>query len=471
MGNEPQFGHRGSGPGDRRGGLWTLAIGAVVIATTATGLPVAGAQSMDPGSVDPGSLVPSVAPGSLFGAPSLSIAASTQLGAPIPVTSVLGSVGAIGSSDFPRPGSSQPPAGPRATRDYSIASSAVQRIEPLFPASTEAVDRRAEVWTVTSESMQRTVRVEVYRAPAGLDAPNVYFLDGVGSEVPSGWSTGMGWGDPALRERAVNVIVPTGGPASMWSDWQTDDPVLGPNNWETFLTEELPPLLEAGLPGTAGPLAHNGSWGVMGVSMGASAALHLANRNEMFRGAAGISGAYSTTDELGYQYARLTVAARHGDVANMWGPRGSRSWVEHDTVADPSGLEGKAVYLSAATGLVGSSELGRFGSNELVLIDGHVLEKGSYESTRALEAALASVPGVDLRMNYMPSGIHNWPVFVTEMLPGMDHVLSGLPDAAPNGRSTTGGVADSGASPAGSSGSSGSTGSLRGSGSAGSSGS
>jgi len=145
--------------------------------------------------------------------------------------------------------------------------------------------------------------------------------------------------------------------------------------------------------------------------------------------------------------------------------------VEHDTVADPSGLEGKAVYLSAATGLVGSSELGRFGSNELVLIDGHVLEKGSYESTRALEAALASVPGVDLRMNYMPSGIHNWPVFVTEMRPGMDHVLSGLPDAAPNGRRTTGGVADSGASAAGSSGSSGSTGSLRGSGSAGSSGS
>lgn len=471
MGNEPHFGRRGSGRGDRRRGLSALAIGAVVITTTATGLPVAGAQSTGPGSVDPGSLVPSVAPGSLLGAPSLSIAASTQLGAPIPVTSVLGSVGAIGSSDFPRPGSSQPPAGPRATRDESIVSSTVQRIEPLFPASTEAVDRRAEVWTVTSESMQRTVRVEVYRAPAGVDAPNVYFLDGVGSEVPSGWSTGMGWGDPALRDRAVNVIVPTGGPASMWSDWQADDPVLGPNNWETFLTEELPPLLEAGLPGAVGPLAHNGSWGVMGVSMGASAALHLANRNEMFGGAAGISGAYSTTDELGYQYARLTVAARHGDVTNMWGPRGSREWVEHDTVADPSGLEGKAVYLSAATGLVGSSELGRFGSNELVLIDGHVLEKGSYESTRALEAALASVPGVDLRMNYMPSGIHNWPVFVTEMRPGMDHVLSGLPDAAPNGRRTTGGVADSGASAAGSSGSSGSTGSLRGSGSAGSSGS
>ncbi|UVE96166.1 alpha/beta hydrolase family protein [Dietzia sp. B32] len=403
--------------------------------------------------------------------PSLSVAALTQLGAPIPLTSVLGSVGAIGSSDFPRPGSSQPPAGPRATRDSSITSSAVLRVEPLFPGSTSEVDRRAEVWTVTSESMQRPIRLEVYRAPAGLDAPNVYFLDGVGSEVPSGWSTGMGWGDPALRDRAVNVIVPTGGPASMWSDWLDDDPVLGPNNWETFLTEELPPLLEAGLPGTAEPLAHNGGWGVMGLSMGASAALHLANRNEMFDAVAGVSGAYSTQDELGYQYARLTVAARNGDVTNMWGPRGSQAWVEHDTVADPSGLADKAVYLSAATGLVGSSELGRFGSNEVVLIDGHILEKGSYESTRDLEAALALVPGVDLRMNYMPTGIHNWPVFVTEMLPGMDHVLSGLPEAVPNGLSAARGVGGGAPGSAGSSGSTGSTGSLGGSGSAGSSGS
>ncbi|MET3862003.1 diacylglycerol O-acyltransferase/trehalose O-mycolyltransferase [Dietzia sp. 2505] len=430
-----------------------VSVAALLIGAGA-GAGTAGAQSLDPGS-----LVPSVAPGSLFGVPSLSVAALTQLGAPIPLTSVLGSVAAAGSGDFPRPGSSQPPSGPVSTRDGSITQTTVRSIAPLFPGSLNPVDRRAEVWTVTSASMQRTVRVEVYRAPDGVDAPNVYFLDGVGSESPSGWSTGMGWGDPALRDRAVNVIAPTGAPASMWSDWQADDPVLGPNMWETFLIDELPPLLEQGLTGSAAPLAHNGSWGVMGLSMGASAAVHLANTNPgMFDAVAGISGAYSTTDELGYQYARLTVAARNGDATNMWGPRGSQAWRDHDTVADPSGLAGKTVYLSAATGRVGSAELGHFGSNEMILVDGHVLEKGSYESTRKLESTLADVAGVDLRMNYMPTGIHNWPVFVTQMQPGMDHILSGLAPAVPSLRAAAGGV-DPGSAGSGSLGSAGSLGS------------
>lgn len=405
--------------------------GAAGFALMITGVAPAGAQSIDTGSA--GSVTPT-APGSLYGIPSLSVAALTQLGAPIPLTAVLGSIDAAGSGEFPRPESSSPPQHALASRDHSITSSSVQQIAPLFPGSLNAADRRAEVWTVNSAAMQRAIRVEVYRAPVGVDAPNVYFLDGVGSDVPSGWSTGMGWGDGALRDRDVNVVVPTGGPSSMWSDWQTDDPVLGPNMWETFLTEELPPLLEKGLDGSARPLAHNGSWGVLGISMGAASALHLTNRYpEMFDAAGGVSGAYSTMDELGYQYSRLTVSARHGDVTNMWGPRGSQVWEQHDTIADPSGLQGKTVYLSAATGLVGSTELGHFGSNEMILVDGHILEKGAYESTRALEARLASVPDVDLQMNYMPTGIHNWPVFVPQMRPAMDHILGGLKPATPNG--------------------------------------
>lgn len=456
--------------------------GATVALALGTAVP-AGAQS-----VDPGSLVPSVTPGSLAGVPSLSVAAVAALGAPVPLGTVLGSLADAGSGEFARPGSSTPPATPVAVRDQSITVSQVLRVEPLFPGSAQPHDRRAEVWTVTSAAMQRTVRVEVYRAPEGLTAPTVYFLDGVGSESPSGWSKGMGWGDPAVRDRAVNVVAPTGAPSSMWADWQSDDPVLGPNKWETFLTEELPPLLEAGLPGRAAGLAHNGSWGAMGVSMGAASALHLVNRNpDMFDGAAGISGAYSTLDELGYQYTRLTVEARHGDATRMWGARGSAAWREHDTVVDPSGLAGKHVFLSAATGAVGSSELGRFGSNEMVLMDGHILEKGSYESTRDLEAALAGVPGVNLRMAYMPSGIHNWPVFVPQMLPALDHVLAGLAPAtgtptaavapgAASGSLGSGGAPGSAGSagssdPAGSAGSSGSGDGSLGQGSAGSAGS
>src|SRR5699024_701212 len=162
------------------------------VAMSVSVTPAAPAQSPGPSWPDPGSLVPSVAPGSLYGAPSLSIAGSTLLGAPIPLTAMLGSLAAVGSTEFDRPGgSSGAAATPVAERDLTINASTVRDIKPLWPESTAADDRRAEVWTVTSEAMQREVRVEVYRAPAGVDAPNMYFLDGVGSESPSGWSGGM----------------------------------------------------------------------------------------------------------------------------------------------------------------------------------------------------------------------------------------------------------------------------------------
>lgn len=471
-----------SAPGRRhsRRTVRALTSSAVVVALTVAGAPAAGAQgsgdsvtdSLNSSSVDTGSIVPSTAPGSLFGIPSLSVAAVTQLGAPVQLTTVLNVLAAVGSSDFARPGGPSGPTGPINTRNEEIKKSSVISVDPLFPQSKNQDDARAEVWTVNSASMQRAVRVEVYRAPVGFDAPNVYFLDGVGSENPSGWSTGMGWGDPALRSRQVNVIAPTGAPASMWSDWVKDDLILGPNKWETFLTDELPGLLKSGRPDVATPLDHNGSWGVMGVSMGAASALHLTNRYpDLFDAAGGISGAYSTLDELGYQYTRLTTSSWNGDVANMWGPRGSEQWRRHDTTADPSGLSGKTVYLSAASGRVGSSELGHFGSNSMLLVDGHVLEKGSYESTRALESALRTVPDVKLRTHYVPDGIHNWPVFVPEMFPAMDHVLSGLAPAKPNGKVATNRLVGEGAVDSGSLGSAGSSGSTGANGTSASSGS
>src|SRR5699024_6651802 len=152
----------------------------------------------------------------------------------------------------------------------------VRSVEPLRPGSSDPADQRAEVWTVTSQSMERTVRVEVYRAPEGMDSPNVYFLDGVGSVIPSGCSGGMVWCGAWRRERDVNVSDRTGEQGSLGSDWQEYDGVLGRNSWETFLTGELRLLLEKDH-GETPALAHSGDWGALDVSMGAASALHLAN--------------------------------------------------------------------------------------------------------------------------------------------------------------------------------------------------
>ena len=386
----------------------------------APGLNHAGAWSperLDPGSADPGSVRPH--PLDPFMAlPTPLVVLVTYLSGSVSIGSAISVLPALGSQDFARPGSSVPGPVPDGGPDPSITATRLLSVEPLYPGHPDPEMARAQVWTVTSKAMQRPIRVEVYRAPAGRRAPMMYFLDGVGSEKPSGWSGVMGFGSPRMRERDVTVVAPTGAPSSMFADWNTDDPVLGRNRWETFLNDELAPLVQERVP-------NNGRWGTLGVSMGAGAAVHLAARNPRYSATGGVSGCYSTLDDLGYQYVRLTVAARGGDARNMWGPQGSPQWAAHDTVRDPSGLAGKAVYLSAATGYVSSADLGNFGSNAMVLFDGHLLEKGSYECTVDLTRALRA-RGIAHRVDYDPTGIHNWPEFEPRMSSAMDHLLPAL---------------------------------------------
>ena len=430
----------------------------------------AGAQGSGPGSADPGSIAEAPR-AAVAGLPSASVAGLAYLGGSVPLAGVLGSLDAVGSGEFDRPGSSAPPSEPVATRDTSITTTEIRGVEPLYPGNDDPEFGRAEVWTVASAEMQREVRVEVYRAPGRYSAaPIVYFLDGVGSEKPSGWSGGMGFGSPNLRDKAMTVVAPTGAPASMWADWNEDDPVLGPNQWETFLTEELPPLLEEGQAAEAGggavepvPFSDELRYGVVGISMGGGPALRLANKHpQMFGGAGAVSGCFSTMDDLGYQNIRLTVESRGGDAENLWGQRGSEQWRENDTVLDPSGLAGQRVYMSAATGLIGSTDLLHFGPNPVVMADGHLLEKGSYECTRALENSLTEA-GIEHRVDYDPTGIHNWPVFIPRITNATEHILPGLgePVLAPVPAAAGAG----GAGPLGSAGSLGSLGSAGGSGS------
>lgn len=227
--------------------------------------------------------------------------------------------------------------------------------------------------------------------------------------------------------------------------------VVPPSNWETFLTDELPGLLDG-----QESIRHNGYFGAMGLSMGGGPAVHLVNRHpEMFQAAAGISSCYSSQDPIGYQYTRLTVEAVGGDIENMWGPRGGQRWDHHDTKADPSGLQDKRVYLSAATGFIGSTDLTVFGSDEMIMIDGHLLERGAYECTVAFEQTLRD-EGVEHHVDYEPFGIHNWPVFGPPLGPAMDYMMPALGPTPHAGGAGVGPGTVGAVGPSGSAGSSGS---------------
>ena len=204
----------------------------------------------------------------------------------------------------------------------------------------------------------------------------------------------------------------------MWQDWDNDDPKLGRHQWATFMIEELSPIIEE-------EVTHNGKRGLIGLSMGASGAVMMANNNPgFFDGIAGISGCYSTTDTLGRGTVNLTVGNLGGDPNNMWST--PESWERNDVVSNPEGLRGTQLYLSAATGEITDEEVEHYDSKPITdQIAGSLLEAGSRQCTEDLSAALTDA-SIEHTTDYLDEGAHGWPMFGAQLQPAWDGIRSAL---------------------------------------------
>src|SRR5699024_4862185 len=116
---------------------------------------------------------------------------------------------------------------------------------------------------------------------------------------------------------------------------------------------------------------------------------------------------------------------RGGDVDNMWGPHGSERWRENDTISHPEGLRGKAVYFSSGNGEVGPEDREVYGDDLQDLAVGLVLERGVLEGTKAFERALDR-EGIEHRVDYAPTGLHNWSTFMRYFDEGWEHIKPAL---------------------------------------------
>ncbi|GAA5067644.1 alpha/beta hydrolase [Nocardia callitridis] len=285
----------------------------------------------------------------------------------------------------------------------------------LAPPSAQAqaqidhVVKRTDRWLqvfVNSSAMRRIVPVDVL-LPADTNTPNptLYLLDGNGAQESAGQSTWTLKTDAVefFADKPVTVVLPVGGGGSFYTNWLRDDPQLGHNQWETFLTRELPPLIDAEFHG-------NGANAVAGISMGGQAAMTLAFRHpDLYRSVGSYSGCLFTGG-IGQAYVRGAVADRGGDADNMWGKATDPQWSAHDVSDHADGLRGKALYMSAALGVPGSTdktfdaELG-WPFNEAAAI---AIEKVAHDCTLAF--------GAKLRLEKIPAtvqkyliGTHSWP--------------------------------------------------------------
>ncbi|MFC3965608.1 alpha/beta hydrolase [Nocardia jiangsuensis] len=213
----------------------------------------------------------------------------------------------------------------------------------------EQVNDRQQNVQVFSPAMNRPITVQVIRAAASTPRPTLYLLNGSG-----GGPNGSGWDAQTdavgfLRDRDVNVVTPYGGSNSYYTDWIRADAVLGYNRWQTFLNEELPPVIEA-------YLNADGNRALAGVSMSGTSVLNLAIAKPGFwNSVASYSGCAQTSDPVGHEFVRITVENWGGgqSVENMWGPAADPLWRANDPLLNAEGLRGTAVYLSTGSGLPG----------------------------------------------------------------------------------------------------------------------
>ncbi|MBH0775696.1 alpha/beta hydrolase [Nocardia bovistercoris] len=282
--------------------------------------------------------------------------------------------------------------------------------------------RQLEV-VVYSAAMNRPITL--WMSHPGPGAPALYLLNAVdGGESGGPWPRRTDV-EEFFADKPVNVIVPMGGRASYYTDWIADDPVLGRNKWTTFLTAELPPLLDE-------RFAMTGRNAVAGLSMSATSALNLAIAAPgLYRAVGAYSGCARTSDPLGQLLINTELAVFGANAANMWGAPNNPAWTANDPVLNAERLRGLALYVSAGNGLPGPHDnfgAQGIGANPGALLDrvavGGVMETVISNCTRPLVDQLArlAIPAtVELRGGthawpYWQDDVHrSWPVFATAL--------------------------------------------------------
>lgn len=273
------------------------------------------------------------------------------------------------------------------------------------------VEGRYERYLIDSADMKRGITVEVHRA-ANPGAPFLYLLDGVGSELPSGFTQ---WGAAEqFANENVNVVIPTGGQGSMWADWNEQDPVLGISKWESFISRDLPAVLEP-------RISTNTNRAIGGISMGAGAAMTMATRHpDLYKGVFGVSGCYST-DALGQILTRYTVESRGATLTNMWGEPGNDQWVAHDALINAEKLRGKAIYMSSGTGVAEPGDWDDYNNDVANFVAGMALEQATGQCTHAADRRFKEL-GIQADIDHLPTGMHNWSYYSRQIPVAWDSI-------------------------------------------------
>lgn len=262
---------------------------------------------------------------------------------------------------------------------------------------------------VRSAAMGREIVVKVLRAPDGSKpAPVLYLLNGAsGGSESSSWPAQTDVVD-FFRDKQVTVVTPMGGNGSYFADWRADDPILGRQKWATFLTAELPAVIDSAFRGS-------GANAIAGISMAGTSVFQLAlTAPGLYRAVGSYSGCARTSDPLGQAFVDGVVLRWHGDPRNLWGPPGDPLWAANDPYLHADRLRGLAIYVSTGNGVPGALDRldgpGIHGDAHKLteqLFYGGILEAATHNCAVALQDRLAQL-AIPATFDLRARGTHSW---------------------------------------------------------------
>lgn len=350
----------------------------------------------------------------------VALALTTSMASPALAQSVSSGVSSgLPGTDYLKPGE-VPPRTPIKTDHPKIeglpAGVSVDRVEWL-------TDRRVAVFIKSAVMPEQLMQVQIllardWHSNPTMKFPEVWALDGLRAvDTENGWTIHTNI-EQFYADKNVNVILPVGGEASFYTDWE--GPANGKNyKWESFLLNELPAVLDNGY-------RSSGQRAITGLSMGGTAAMNLAqHRPDMFNFVGSFSGYLDTTSPGMPEMLRAAMVEGGGyDVNNMWGAPVNQRWIDNDPKLGIDALKGKTVYVSAGSGRDDFGEPGSVATgpaNEA----GKGLEVVSRMTTQTF-VDRAKKDNVPVIAQFRPSGVHNWPYWQFEMAQAWPYIADSM---------------------------------------------
>jgi S-formylglutathione hydrolase FrmB len=281
------------------------------------------------------------------------------------------------------------------------AAASAQAGEATITAE-KAVGPRVLELTISTPAFVEPTHIDIdlptnYESEPERRWPVTYFLAGTQNTYKSFNSVVHG---VALTENFPSIVVSPNGDSGYWSDWYNGG-AFGPPEYETFVVDQLIPLIDANFR-TIADRAHRA---IAGVSMGGYGSMMIAARHpDLFGEAASISGATDSNNPLLGAALSTSSTFDGGAVDAIYGPRATQEvrWRGHNPTDLASNLGGLDLQIRTANGTPNPAI-----GEELLSVDtvSCVIEAGVYQGSTSLNAELDRLGIPHLWKDYGP-GCH-----------------------------------------------------------------